>query len=235
VYVDSPGGDVREAMRIGRLIRKLLLTVEAPSYFDLAEADDPTKRASTKTYLWLFDAEQMKPICIGAPGSCGCASACTLIWVAGGKRDGDVLGLHRPRFKDQSFAALDAESAQRAYGGVISEMSQYLKDMEAPPEFALKMVETPSSEIMWNEPDRSESGSNDGYPPSIAEWLMANCGSYSREQKSHLWDLATKKNAGYVLTDAETREYAIDENAYSSVLGCHLRKLAQHRDSTSLN
>ena|SRR5208337_2624625 len=70
----SRGGDVEEAMKIGRLIRRLRLSTQAPersgSYKILAS---PADKANSI-----------------------CASACILVWVAGARRTGDLLILHRP-------------------------------------------------------------------------------------------------------------------------------------------
>ncbi len=241
IYVNSPGGDVLEAMRIGRLIRKLLLEVTAPSYLD-TEADreqaaNPSSRVQARTSLWLIDTNlnQQRVICSGAPDACGCASACILIWVAGGKRNGDVLGLHRPTFKDQRFASMGADEAQRAYRNALEAMTQYLKEMEAPTQFADDLVNTPSSDVTWTEPvdTIASAGSNYGYPPSIAEWLVANCGSYTAQQKLGIIDFVTRKSGGEALSKEDIKLEGDANERVSSTMTCQYRKLANHRDSVS--
>jgi hypothetical protein len=51
--------------------------------------------------------------------NCNCTSACFLVWAAGIGRYGDVIGVHRPSFADQSwFASLSKDQAQVAYAWV---------------------------------------------------------------------------------------------------------------------
>jgi len=91
----SPGGKVDEAIKMGRVVRKYLISVRAPMYSGL----------DRKMFLGR--------ICDGTP-DCVCASACALIWLGAVVRDGRV-GLHRPRFTDPAFSALPPDAASKAY------------------------------------------------------------------------------------------------------------------------
>jgi len=97
----SPGGDVLEAMKIGRLIRALKLQTIIPSkdgepqQFG-ANGEHRSQRPSVN-YI--------------------CASACFFIFVAGIKRELDIsfsaseplLGIHRPYLSDEDLKAMTGE------------------------------------------------------------------------------------------------------------------------------
>jgi hypothetical protein len=80
IYLASSGGNVIEAMKIGRLVRKLRLETHVPS--DLP----PPRRQTTKAILKNAKANYM------------CISACFFIFVAGIDRERDIyapiLGIH---------------------------------------------------------------------------------------------------------------------------------------------
>jgi hypothetical protein len=94
----SPGGDVDEALKIGRLFRKYLIATVAPvnEHFEatgLVHDDVP------------FLSSGSRDLCRGQ--DCICASACALIWMGGTFRTGTV-GLHRPRIVDPIYKGLPA-------------------------------------------------------------------------------------------------------------------------------
>jgi hypothetical protein len=160
----SPGGDVGEALKIGRLFRRYLIGTFAPvnEHFEatgIVHDDVP------------FLASGSRDLCRGQ--DCICASACALIWMGGVTRLGTV-GLHRPRIDDPVYRGLMPANASTAYNRLLGEVGAYLDEMEVPKPIIESMVATSSGDILWvNYPD------NDGLgiPPSIAEWEDASCGS----------------------------------------------------------
>jgi len=167
--LQSPGGDATEAMKIGRLFRRYLISVEAPLYHVFSIA-----RCSSNE-------------------ECLCASACALIWFGAVERLGQV-GLHRPRTADPRFKAMAPSDASVAYKRMLAEISRYLEEMEAPRAAIDAMVATSSSEIRWwgasgaaNERERT---------PSIAEWTDASCGSFTENEFETMINLEVKKSAG---------------------------------------
>ena len=165
--LQSPGGDVEEAMKIGRLFRRYLIGAEAPlgQVFTVARCNSNEE--------------------------CFCASACALIWYGAVERIGQV-GLHRPRTMDPRFKTMAPADASVAYKRMLDEISRYLEEMEAPREAIDAMVATSSSEIRWmgasglaNELERS---------PSIAEWTDASCGSFTQKEEEAQIDLEVKKS-----------------------------------------
>ena len=79
VYLHSPGGDVLEAMAIGRLIRQLHLRTEAPRRWgpNLSNGALPMHEAG-------YGPNGAQQACRGP--DCVCASACFLIWAGGIRR-----------------------------------------------------------------------------------------------------------------------------------------------------
>src|SRR5258706_2743716 len=102
LFLQSPGGDVEEAIKIGRLVRKYLITAAAPSFMDPPAGAFAALLPDYSVLNSFFGAR----ICSGS--SCICASACALIWFGAPQRE-DTVRLHRPyianpRFKDLSPA-----------------------------------------------------------------------------------------------------------------------------------
>jgi hypothetical protein len=159
----SPGGDVGEALKIGRLFRRYLIATIAPGneHFEatgMVHDDVP------------FLSSGSRDLCRGQ--DCICASACALIWMGGVFRSGTV-GLHRPRIVDPMYRALMPADASTAYNRLLGEVGAYLTDMEVPKPIIETMVATSSGDILW------VNSISDGLevPPSIAEWENASCGS----------------------------------------------------------
>jgi hypothetical protein len=97
VHLWSSGGSVAEAIKIGRLVRKVMLTTGTP---------------------WV--EENWGDYCEPGP-TCHCASACALIWAAGIVRSGNKLGLHRPSIRSTEFANLPPDRASSMYRLLLKE------------------------------------------------------------------------------------------------------------------
>jgi hypothetical protein len=145
-WLASPGGDIDEALKIGRLFRKYLISTEAPYLED--------------GFLWN---------CRGQ--NCICASACALIWLGGVDRMGTV-GLHRPYYDGLLFKGLPPADASTTYRRMLGDVTDYLNEMEVPGSIIESMATTNSGDIRWV--DYLDEGLD--RPPSIAEWVDASCG-----------------------------------------------------------
>jgi hypothetical protein len=153
VYLNSGGGDVDEALKIGRLFRKYLIETTAPTRFEDGSSYFPLPGEPCNGF------------------NCGlCASACALIWFGGVDRGGSV-GLHRPRTDDPSFRQLSAADASQRYRQWQQAIFRYLVEMEVPRSVIELTESIGSDEITWVDDidDRLD------YPPSIAEWVKASC------------------------------------------------------------
>jgi len=158
VDIVSLGGDVDEAIAIGRLIHKLGFATNAPSAADYA----PEARA-----MMCNTAGRI------ARSPCSCVSACFLIWAGGVARSGNDIHIHRIRFTDTSFGALPPTEASTRYQQALEHVHQYLLEMEIPESVWEKMVRMPS----WaTEQVDNQSLAYMTWPPSYAEWLNARCG-----------------------------------------------------------
>lgn len=184
-YLVSPGGDVNEAMMIGRLFRKYLIHASAPIYSDLLN----------RFYLQNFGSTQPPPYRCEGP-ECVCASACALIWFGAVDRTGTV-GLHRPRITDPTFKSLPPAEASKVYRQALDDIAHYLDEMEAPRPMIDAMVATDSSDIRWVTADSDHLEQ----PPSYAEWMQAACGQFRQEEEDKLQDLLHKSKSTTLSND----------------------------------
>ncbi|MFU8814561.1 MAG: hypothetical protein ACNA7W_04385 [Pseudomonadales bacterium] len=114
VKLDSPGGDAAEAMRIGRLLRRALVTTEAS--YRYARRDDGVWDFQRNADTICLSGEGRLAGCFEDVVKAQCAGACLLVWLAGADRfahEGE-LGLH-------GLAAEDRVAQQ-----------DYLEEMDVP-------------------------------------------------------------------------------------------------------
>jgi hypothetical protein len=169
VNLTSPGGDLGEAMKLGKLIRAALLSTNAP--WELIPGQ---KSFPPLDYVgWNPCTEQ----------DCICASACFVAWAAGVKRAGHLLAVHRPRFEPSYFAGLDLATAQREYQRSLAELKAYLSDVDVPATYYERMLATPSTDIATLSKDDAWALTVVDYPPAIDEWLISKCGSVGKADR----------------------------------------------------
>jgi hypothetical protein len=158
VLLNSPGGDLDEAMRIGRLVRKLLLDTEAA-------LESPTTGTME---LPLGDTTRCKR------ARCYCASACFFIWAGGIDRYGWELFVHQPYFDPSVFGNLPPAEAIERHHQMIASARQYLRDMDVTDDVINLMVATPphtAKKLDWQ-----MANALNGYIPSMRDWVSARCG-----------------------------------------------------------
>lgn len=159
VNIVSLGGNVQEAIRIGRLIRALSLATNAPNRADYA----PEARAMVCNEAAAIDASS----------PCTCVSACFLIWAGGVVRSGNDIHIHRIAFDKSFYGSLSPAQAQNKYQEGLNEVHAYLRDMEIPDSIYEKMVNMPSYATVPLE----DADSNPLWTtPSFGEWMTARCG-----------------------------------------------------------
>ena len=159
----STGGDIEEAMKIGRTLRRYLLsTVSSVRYHyengERFEDEQP------------FLSDGVRDICRGE--TCICASACALIWIGGVNRLG-MIGLHRQRTEEAGFRLLSPADASVLYHKVLDRMITYMEEMEAPQSIVDETIAAPSGDIRWVDVNEETSLYES---PNIAEWIAASCG-----------------------------------------------------------
>jgi hypothetical protein len=160
VRLNSPGGSVAEAMKIGRLLRKRFVTAEANNRI----FPDGLRGESRQT-------------CGGRNQTVCCASACAWIYFGAAQwLAWDWVGLHRPT--SQELGTREYSEARELLKGAEAELRHYFQEMEVDERIFLAMMSAPPSKIAAVSID--ESYSYDGppyrYPPSIHDWLFAKCG-----------------------------------------------------------
>ncbi len=201
VFLTSPGGDVYQAIEIGRLLRSYSIKAEAPTH-----SDD----GNNELEIFGFN------ICKGP--ECICASACALIWFGAPERVGAV-GLHRPRNLNPSFGDLTSIEAEHTYKKDLRLIVQYLEEMEVSQTFIEALRSTSSSAIQWQSVyyDRS---------PSFAEWIDTVCGKLATGNDALEWvELFGKQNR----SKPEERVFTLLQEKLDNRSNCEKETLRKSR------
>lgn len=153
IRINSRGGNLAEAMKIGRFVRKTLATV-------------------------VVDGADATP---GLPQPRRCYSACALILIGAADRhlasDHDpVVGIHRPYIADAVYGALSPEQARATYARLEQDVRNYLAEMGAPGRFVDEMFRTPSTRMRLITDDEFQTMFA-WEEPFLEEWLISRCGA----------------------------------------------------------
>ena len=160
LHLRSPGGNVSEAMKMGRMIRKRFLPTIAVPY---SEAGKPATSA-------ICGVDTLPPCCV---------SACALMYFGGAQWFvADRLGLHRPTLED--LGDMDYDASTNALTKAKNAIQIYLDEMEIDPKVNSLMMDTPANRlVVWTIDERHEESADPDYiykyPPSIHDWLFAKC------------------------------------------------------------
>jgi len=203
VILRSNGGNVQEAMKIGRDIRKLLLETEGPQLDYYPDRDGSLSYGSGDHPLCIengmgeFKGSRYKA------SECVCASACFFLYVAGARRDRSYVGIRRGYLSEDVSRDLGLDTATQIYKSIDKPISEYLDEMGVPHRYADIMLRTSSQEIYV--PKLPEVMADFyGWIPEIEEWLIAKCNTVSERQ------LEEEKNkafeAGQLLQFFESRD-----------------------------
>jgi hypothetical protein len=150
VWLASAGGNLSEALRLGALIRQLALEVRAPI-------------DRTQPLVRLRDPENNT-----------CASACFFLYVAGVRRQGSVLGIHKPSLPADEYFSLGLDGSVAAHRRIQEATADYLDQMGVPSRYASMMMAANSSEMIWLAPEdiaRDLTGVAAGYEV----WFQGPC------------------------------------------------------------
>jgi hypothetical protein len=163
VFLASPGGNLGEAIRIGRLIRALQLSTTAPS-------GNAEGRKMGEALIGPYDLRNPRM-------NYQCASACFLLFVSGIYRSmnwAGRLGIHRPF--QMSGDAKKAEGNDDLLNGPVRKVIEnYLREMGVRVKYAELMYAVPSSklrEITQEELDTDLLG----FTPDWKDRIGAKCG-----------------------------------------------------------
>lgn len=190
IYLASPGGDLIEAMKIGRLVRTLRLETYVPSDFP------PPYRQRAEAVLKDPKADYM------------CASACFFIFVAGIDREEviypAILGIHRPYLSEADLKRLSGNQVIASAGQMRTVVEGYLKEMGVPAKYADLMFSIPKDQVrLINEEDFKSDF--EGYIPELRDWLDAKCHKLTDIEKLVSKGIERKKRRREKLTEDDER------------------------------
>lgn len=171
VFLASPGGNVREALKIGYLIRALQLSTEAPSI------PPREKRA--------IGSSAFSPGDLTNPQNFQCSSACFLIYVAGVERKLNWigrLGIHQPRLQAKPLGASESDTkiASIEMHGAIK---IYLDKMDVPNKYLELIYSVPSNDVRWITQQEFDADLR-GYISEVRASLQAKCDMPHEADKS---------------------------------------------------
>ena len=199
VYLMSPGGDAFEAMRIGRLIRNLRYSTNAPAL----EINGQRK-------------------CIPLPTiskNCTCDSSCFLVYIAGVNRYADMLGIHRIFVDHSALKNISGSNAALLSKVIREKVDSYLKEMGAPRIYTDKLFSIPSDKIEYipqSDLDRYFLGDIEEF----SEWIKAKC-KKEIEYDNHMVAIFNKKKLGKA-TNEEIKHLEKNYQFYLKLAGCKI-------------
>jgi hypothetical protein len=167
VYLHSRGGDVLEAMAMGRLIRQLHLQTEAPSRWG-----PNLSNGSLQMVEGGIGPNGFREACRGP--DCVCASACFLVWAGGIRRTGDNLLVHRPRASAEMVRELGVNDTRSALVEIRRRVQGYLQEMEIPASVITAVLETDPGTLTLARMNPSGAWEL-GFIPSIVDSLTDAC------------------------------------------------------------
>jgi len=184
VFLASPGGNVLEALKIGRLIRELRLSTEAP-------ASPPPDRRDVSAPL-------IRGRDLANPRVYDCASACFFLYVAGINRTlhwAGRLGIHQPRLEQIREGMTEGDIAN-ATARVRIVIKEYLETMNVPEKYLDIMYSVPPNEVRWISQEEFDTDLK-GYVPEVRRTLNDRCGSLN-EAEPHVRQCITQVKAEMV-------------------------------------
>ena len=168
VYCFSAGGNLYEAMKIGRAMRALELSSQAPMR-------DEAGRPSCSLGL-------SKP---HDPKNCTCASAGFFVHIAATHRGGTFLAAHRPYFEKGTFSQLSLSDAHRALDGLQQSVREYMTEMGVPVHIQYEVLNTePDHVLILNEAAIKTNLWGD--LPYIREWMQDKCRMLSAAERARV-------------------------------------------------
>ena len=168
VYLLSQGGNLWEALKIGRIIRERLLATSAKSP-SVAGEQAIVQSCGTKG----------RPVC--------CANTCEFAYLAGVQLERDeIIGLHRPTLTDlgDRFNTEPPEALQDASQKVL----EYFTEMGIEDRLYRLMMSDPNRILVAAvDPAYPDGGDYNRYPPSVLDELMAKCADRVGRPKEEMY------------------------------------------------
>ena len=201
LVLNSPGGDVREALKLSDIIVSTAL--DTTTFINAL----PEYRATENI----------------------CVSACFLVWVAGAERSQASMGLfankkqhgiglHRPYFSPAQYAQLDAGTASQRQQELFARVRAYLRRFEVPDALIDEMMRRSSREVYWLSV-LDDPFTLSGRAPWFEELMIAQCKFdpvYDREaQAQGVKEIAQNIKDSAVQKDWQRWRWAYNDCEYS--------------------
>ena len=192
IFLASSGGNLMEAIRIGRLVRKLRLDTHVSS-------DVPAEYENRRVGKQPLSDPKANRIC---------ASACFFIFVAGVDRERDIypplLGIHRPYFSETDLKQLSGNDALSSASQIRKLVDEYLKEMGVPAKYSDLMFSIPKDQVRMIGDDDFKRDF-EGYIPELRDWLDAQCNNLTDVEKVVSNKIERKKALREKLSQDEER------------------------------
>lgn len=190
--LDTPGGDIEEAIRIGRWLRSIHAKVLIHGNFIESPDSEDGKLIIADAHPNSYWKVVPRGKALGSAELIEVYSAGVLIFYGAATRQivdnfdrrtartlpGDcipVIGVHRPFYEKKYFASLGPAEAEKKYKQLEMLVNKYLEEMGAPRQFIDEMFQMPSSKIRHISSEDFERFYNKR-EPYLDEWLIAKCG-----------------------------------------------------------
>jgi len=187
-HINTTGGDIEEAMKIGRFARKLLATTFVYGKVIYSPGDERIKLGEKFQQSRFSQHVLSKEVPLTDNDIVHCYSAGVLILYGGVRRyiedNGDfrtrehkiipVIGIHRPYFNSTYFASLSPEKADKKYKILKQKFTEYLLEMGAPQSLIYRMLKKSSKKVELI-PAKEFREFLDYTVPFVDEWLNAKC------------------------------------------------------------
>jgi len=176
IFLGSPGGDLGEAIKIGRLLREFKFQTIVPSR--------NAGEAIQKMLVQLSGLQNPQRNYV-------CTSACFFLFIAGIQRMADYgespgLGIHRPYMSDADVRLLSADGAMKAATNTRAVVDAYLREMGVPAKYSDAMFSIQKDTIKWIDPE-SFTADFQGFIPELIDWVRARCKKLTDAERK-IWD-----------------------------------------------
>jgi hypothetical protein len=159
ISLNSPGGDIEEAIKIGKLLRRALFQSTISRF---GQCD------SACFILWVSAVRKFHASVRTDQN--------TTEWE--GK-----IGLHRPYYGRSEYSQLTTGEAKNAYHKLDMSVRQYLSELKIPSDITERMFRTKSTDADYVS-DAFLIDKLGTEAPFFEEWLIAKCGELTSEEKS---------------------------------------------------
>lgn len=216
--LNSSGGDVVEAMKIGRFAREMLVRAEvignlfvSPESEDALFMEKDLQSNPDKGYFWKRYRVRTRDVGIEEKDIRRCYSACILIFYGATMRGvGNnvdkrkwpwvyipTIGLHRPFYEAEYYLDLSPQEAQKEYNKLKLVIREYLEEMGAPRQVFDRMFRKASNDIELINAKEFKFFYQEE-EAFLEEWIIARCGDEGLEN---------------VLTEDEIKDFDILKEA----------------------